>query len=66
MMVRVQSKKALPVKLEPWNSSIWNPVDSVVVVSILLLPLPTRGCLGASGFELDFPMSGSIHLARLL
>ena len=56
MMARAVSIKAPPVKLDPWNSSMWNPVDSVVVDSILLLPLPTRGCSGAAGLELDFPI----------
>ena len=45
-----------PVKLDPWNSNMWNPVDSVVVVSILLLPLPTRGFSGAAGFVLEDPI----------
>ena len=57
MIARAVSMKAPPVKLDPWNSNMWNPVDSVVVVSILLLPLPTRGCLGASGLELDLPIT---------
>ena len=56
MMARAVSMKAPPVKLNPWNSNIWNPVDSVVVDSIVLLPLPTRGFSGAAGFELEVPI----------
>ena len=65
MIARAVSIKAPPVKLDPWNSSVWNPVDSVVVDSILLLPLPTRGCSGAAGLELDFPISQLFHLMAL-
>ena len=65
MMARAVSIKAPPEKLDPWNTSIWNPVDSVVVDSILLLPLPTRGRSGAAGFELDFPILELVHFLAL-
>ena len=34
-------------KLVPWNSRIWNPVDSVEVLS--MLPEPTTGAGGVGG-----------------
>ena len=65
MMARAVSINAPLVKLDPWNSNMWNPVDSVVVDSILLLPLATRGCSGAAGLELHFPIFQLSHTFAL-
>ena len=51
---------APPEKLVPWNSTMWNPVDSVEVV--LMLPEPTTGVGGGAGLLLLEPILVSLHL----
>ena len=43
-----------PEKLVPWNSTMWNPEDSVEDVS--MLPEPTTGVGGEAGVLLPVPI----------
>ena len=54
MMAKATRTMAPPEKLVPWNSTMWNPVDSVEVV--LTLPEPTTGVGGEAGVLLPEPI----------
>ena len=54
MMARATRTIAPPEKLVPWNSTMWKPLDSEVVVSTR--PEPTTGGGGAVGVLLLVPM----------
>lgn len=54
-MTEIVTRKIAPAeKLVPWNSTKWNPDNSVEVV--LTLPLPTTGGGGAAGVLLVVPI----------
>ena len=59
MMAKATRTMAPPEKLVPWNSTMWNPVDSVEVV--LTLPEPTTGVGGGAGVLLLVPMLQVLH-----